>query len=464
MITALAGQGKAFVKQRLGPFVAGRQPSRVDLPPAWWGLAVGSNGTLHSDGVDLAELARREGTPLHVVRGDRLDQAARAAVEVADDADVFASYKTNPVPGVLARLHQHGIGAEVVSPYELWLAQRLGVPGFRLIYNGPSKSSASISEAIRSDAYLVNANSASDAARIAALAAEQQRVVHLGVRVSLPVTWGGQFGIGDIDTAAAVVRGAQDDPWVDMRGLHVHRGITIRDAATMTMYVEAVLAFAAELRARTGWSPAVLDLGGSLACPTSAGVPHRQMRLNRAFGADLLPPDPDDCLRIADAARLAADLVRSDAAAAGVAVPRVVLEPGRALTGDTQFMLACVLDVKDDSELAHAVLDVGMNTAEPVTSEYHQLFPVTSAGERATTPYRLTGPTCTPADVLYQHWRLPQLAPGDVVAIMDTGAYFVPYSNSFSFPRPGIVMQDGATYSVIRRRETFDDIVALDDF
>ena len=80
---------------------------------------------------------------------------------------MFSSYKTNPVPGVLARLHGHGVGAEVISPYELWLAMRLGVPGERIIYNGPAKSPASIRAAIRHGALLVNANSVSEARLIA---------------------------------------------------------------------------------------------------------------------------------------------------------------------------------------------------------------------------------------------------------------------------------------------------------
>jgi diaminopimelate decarboxylase len=81
---------------------------------------------------------------------------------------------------------------------------------------------------------------------------------------------------------------------------------------------------------------------------------------------------------------------------------------------------------------------------------------VTSPGLPATTAYRLAGPICTPADVLYQHWRLPPLAPGHVLAIMDAGAYFVPFSTTFSFPKPAIVLQDGTDVTVLRWRETYD--------
>jgi diaminopimelate decarboxylase len=133
------------------------------------------------------------------------------------------------------------------------------------------------------------------------------------------------------------------------------------------------------------------------------------------------------------------------------------------LTSDTQLLLTSVLDVKVDGALAHAVLDAGINVAEPVRNEFHQLFSASAPSAPPTTPYRLVGPICTPADVLYNNWRLPMLEPGHVLAIMDTGAYFVPFSTAFSFPRPAIVMQDGAKVVTCRRHESFDDLLALDE-
>src|SRR4029079_2610766 len=148
----------------------------------------------------------------------------------------------------------------------------------------PAKSPASIRTAVRHGALLINANSVSEARLIAAIAAEEQRVVNLGLRITVPGAWIAQFGVPDLGAAADAVRTALDDPWVALRGLHVHRGLPIRSAATMSAYVGAVLERAAELRARTGWSPAILDLGGSLACPTSSSLSTRQHRLNRALG------------------------------------------------------------------------------------------------------------------------------------------------------------------------------------
>jgi diaminopimelate decarboxylase len=253
------------------------------------------------------------------------------------------------------------------------------------------------------------------------------------------------------------------DPHIELRGLHFHRGLTIRDAATMERYVRSILEFCDELRAVTGWHPAVLDFGGSLASPTVSGIPPRQYRLNRALGCDLLPPDPADCLSVAGASTIASAAVDEHFAARGLPPPKAILEPGRSLTGNTQLLLTTVVDVKDDGELVHAVLDAGINIAEPVRSEYHQLFSVSTPALPATTSYRLVGPICTPADVLYHNWRLPPLEPGHVLAVMDSGAYFVPFSTTFSFPKPAIVLLDGSDVVPLRRREEYEDIVAFDD-
>ena len=433
------------------------------MPLTQWDLRVGPAGTLWSGAADLVALVRTYGSPLHVVRAEELDRAVSEATACAPAVDVFYSYKTNPVPAVLRRLHERGLGAEVISPYELWLAFELGVPGERIVYNGPGKSPDSVRSAIEREVHLVTANSVGDASMIAGVARSMRRRVRLGLRVSFVGTWGGQFGVAaasgrDIE----VVRAALDDAFVDLRGLHVHRGLSMRDAGAFDDHVRAVLGHCDRLRAATGWHPAVIDLGGSLGCPTVAPIPRREFRLNRALGTDLLPPDAAACITVGAAAAHAEALVHDHARRHGLAPPGIILEPGRAVTSSSQFLLTTVLDVKDDVEPAHAILDAGINVAEPMRGEYHQLFSVTAPMSPAVRPYRLAGPICTPADVLCNSWRLPELEPGHVLAIMDTGAYFVPFATSFSFPQPAIVMQDGDAVTVVRRAEVFGDLVARD--
>ena len=191
----------------------------------------------------------------------------------------------------------------------------------------------------------------------------------------------------------------------------------------------------------------------------AAAIEHR---FNRAYGTDLSRRDPRPAYGSTRPRPERSIWSSEHFTAAGLEPPRLVQEPGRSLTGDTQLLLTSVVDVKLDSKPPHAVLDAGINIAEPVPNEYHQLFSVSAPTAPAARSYRLAGPICTPADVLYNHWRLPELDVGHVLAIMDSGAYFVPFSTTFSFPTAAVVMQDGSDVGSACRRESFDDIVALD--
>jgi len=454
------------LKARLGASIAARQPRRQDLPYSCWDLTVNGETHLSLGGLDLEMVARQWGSPLHVVDLGRLDAMATDAMAPSRSgagADVYYSYKTNPVPGVLQRLHGHGVGAEVISEYELWLALRLGVAPERIIYNGPAKSETSLRVAIRRGVRVVNANSAAEVQRIIRIATDEGVVANVGIRVALASTWAGQFGIAaGSPQLDETVRAALGAPQVRLVGLHAHRGGTIRVEAEWRDHVDAVLAAADALRATTGWWPELVDVGGSLACPTSAAIPTRQFRLNRAFGSDLLPPEPADAISVARACEIASAVVRAHAAARRLPTPDVCVEPGRALTGASQFLLTTVVDVKDDTAPAHAILDAGSNLADPLPHDYHQLFSVSQPEVAPACNYRLAGPICTPADVIYNNWRLPRLEPGHVLAIMDAGAYFVPFSTSFSFPQPAIVGIDDERVILLRRRESFEDLVARD--
>jgi diaminopimelate decarboxylase len=170
-------------------------------------------------------------------------------------------------------------------------------------------------------------------------------------------------------------------------------------------------------------------------------------------------------LSIDDYVRCVVERVEAHAAASARPAPRIFLEPGRAMTGNAQMLLCRVVAVRepDETGITGAVLDAGIHIAEPLTSEFHQLFPLAPPAPGAPRRlYRLSGPSCMLSDQLYLAWRLPELAPGDGLAIMDTGAYFVAFSAPFFSPRPGIVMLDEGREEVLRKAETFEDLVALD--
>ncbi len=160
---------KQSIKGTLRPFVQRYPEPAEPLDPSRWGLAPSRNG-LKLSGVDLHGLLGQWGSPLHVVDASRLRANAESFLAIPHGAHSAARsstrHKSNPVPGVLSYLHELGVGAEVISEYEPWLARRLDVPSDRIVYNGPAKSDASLRQAIESDILLLNFNHREEIARV----------------------------------------------------------------------------------------------------------------------------------------------------------------------------------------------------------------------------------------------------------------------------------------------------------
>jgi diaminopimelate decarboxylase len=464
----ILGTAKRRVKDTLRPVLQrAMAPSRTAIPASHWGLEHRPGQGLCLEGVPLKELTARWGSPLHVVHLAALGRNVERFLAVppgrAGGAEVYYSYKTNPIPGVLSFMHERGVGAEVISAYELWLALKLGVAPERIVYNGPAKSEASVREAISRGIQLLAANHAEELAVFSRLAAEVGRRPRVAVRVSTDSGWSAQFGTPIAGGAALrAYQQARDSKHLDVVGLHAHRGATLRTEGELTGFVESVLAFTDTLHQELGLDLEVLDLGGSLCTPTTEHIAERDWRLNLTFFRDVPAPDPAASLSIERYVALVVEMVESHYARRGRPRPRIFLEPGRAMTGDTQLLLANVHALKQGEDRTWAVMDAGVNHAECVRNEYHQLFHVERPDAEASRVYTVVGPICTPGDTLYYAKRLPELSVGDTLAIMDAGAYFVPFATSFSFPQPAIIALDGGKERLLRRAETFDDLVTFD--
>ncbi len=442
---------------------------RKDLPLSTWRLSRGASGALSLGAVSLGGLLARRGSPLHVVDADALAHNAARFTACPPGAkrgcEIFFSYKTNPVPGVLRLMHSMGLGAEVVSAYELWLALRLGVDPKAIVYNGPAKSEESILSALNHGVGLINVNSRTEIAQLALLARKLGTTPNVGIRVVVPGGMGGQLG-ERIDTGAALRAFGEALQQQDLRvvALHSHFNGAIASSSQVDAFVSALLSFADELHARFGLSVQILDVGGNLACPTVSPLRSSARRLAVSFGCEPRPRAPESVLSIDDYVARVVHRVESHFSRGDRPIPRIFVEPGRAMTSNAQMLLCSVVNVRDPDEtgIHWAVLDAGIHLAEPLANEWHQLFAICPRSPSAPRLYRLTGPSCMLSDQLYAAWKLPELLPGDGLAIMDAGAYFVSFSAPFSFPRPAVVMLDGARERLLRRAEKFDDLVALD--
>ncbi len=448
------------------------------MDPTRWQLER-TGGHLHMEGHDLCALADRHGTPLHVASARtlrlRCDQLTRALAGYGAKVRIHFSYKTNRVASILRVLHARGLGAEVVDGYELWLADRLGVSPEDVVFNGPNKSADELRAALEQDVGLLVIDGLEELGRVERLAAELGTRARVGLRICPDVVPKGvntssmtgsrrnQFGLdlqaGEADEA---IRRAVASPRLRLRGLMAHIGSGIHDLGAYERTVGKLLDL--QLAAdRAGATPDLLDVGGGLGTRQSREFTTVEMlaylgtgRLPRAPR----PARPDLFARYGD---VVASAVTSGCRSRGLALPTLVLEPGRALVSDAQVLLLRVGTVRERPGVGtFALCDGGAMTVSMMfLSEYHAVLLANRAAPRAGRT-SVFGRLPSPMDVVYRNMPLPALEPGDLLAVMDAGAYFTSTATSFGGPRPGVVLVDGERVEVARRRETFEDLARLE--
>ena len=405
-------------------------------------------GELALGGVRGSELAERFGTPLVAYCEDTLRSRARALREaVGEGGRVAFGTKAFPNVALLRLLASEGVGADVATSGELAFALAAGLTGDELLVHGNNKDAELLREAAVVDATVIL--DAPDEAGLAA-AAGVRRVL---VRVTLGV---------DADTHEAIVTGHRGSKFglppeqaltatadalergLDVLGLHVHVGSQLPDFTAQAETIERLASFAATAHKELGWPARVADLGGGF------GIRHH--------------PDDD----VPDAALLAASAAataRTAFAAAGLPEPAVWLEPGRSLVGRAGVTLYRVGAVKRLPERTWVAIDGGMSD-NPRPQLYDARYTALSAlrvDEEADEDVSVAGMHCESGDVLIDDVRLPAPRRGDLLAVPATGAYTLAMSSNYNgVPRPAAVLARDGEARLIRRRETVDDLLALE--
>ena len=444
------------------------------MDPTLWNLTREA-GRLHMEGVDLSALAAERGTPLYVGSAATL----RARCQELRDAfrgypaqvDLHFSYKTNRVAGVLRVLHGEGLGAEVVDGYELWLARRLGVDPTAIVFNGPNKSDEELEAAVDAGIGLLVVDGLDELDRLGAVAARRERDVDIALRICPDVVPRGmnassvtgsrknQFGLdaeaGEVDEAIAR---AVRTPRLALRGVHAHIGSGIHDLRAFRRAADRVLRVQAAAAA-AGAPVDRVDLGGGLGTRLSREFTSIEMLAYLGLGR--LPrlgrPGPADLFAAYGAA--VTEAVVDGARTLGLPVPRLLLEPGRAVVSDSQVLLLTVGAVRERPGVGRFALTDGgaMTVSMMFLSERHA---VTLANREAPDDgvTSVFGRLPSPMDVVYRNLPSPALRVGDVLAVMDAGAYFNSTATNFGGPRPPVALVDGGAARLARRRETFEDL------
>ena len=438
----------------------------TDLHPAVWpaGARRTDEGVLELGGVDVRDLAAEFGTPAYVL--DEADFRARCrawrdAFAGADDEHgglVYYAAKAFLCTSVARWVAEEGLSLDVCTGGELAVALRAGFPPERLLFHGNNKSVAELERAVAAGVGRIVVDSIHELDRVTAVAGD----AGVRQRVYLRVTPGieahtheyistgqedSKFGFGlDSGAAAAAVGRVLDTPSLELVGLHCHIGSHIFDDKGFAEAAHRMVGLLAQVRDAHGVELPELDLGG---------------------GQGIAYTPADDPMPVEQHAAELRDVVVRECAAAGLALPRLVVEPGRAIAGPTTVTLYEVGTVKDLPGVRTWVSVDGGMSDNIRTALYDADYSAVLAGRAPSAEARtvtVCGKHCESGDVVVRDVDLPvDLAPGDLLAVPASGAYHRSMASNYNHVgRPPVVAVLDGRARVVVRRETEDDLLRLD--
>jgi diaminopimelate decarboxylase len=367
------------------------------------------------------------------------------------------------------------MGCEVMTPYELELALRLGCPPARIIVNGPAKTMAFLMACVRAGVRLIIADSIEELRDLEETAAACGTTVEVLFRVNPDVVPKGMnrgtatgsrkgcaFGLdlvgGELPVAFRLLGSL---PHIRFAGVQMHIGTGIRKACEYRRALRRlgkIRAAADEHGARIR----VVDVGGGFGSPTAREFGTMEFlvfqAMDRLPGRDEAPLADTIPEFIGEIARSVRDIFGDEDP------PELLYEPGRCIASGNQFLLLTALHTKERPGAGRwIVLDGGLSTVTlPTYYEHHDVILCNDLRRPLEQRATLIGPACFAGDVIYKNKMMPRVHRGDVLALMDAGAYFTALESSFGFPRPAIVAVSGAECRLVRTRETFEEMTGRD--
>jgi diaminopimelate decarboxylase len=409
------------------------------------------NGALHAEDVALATIAEAVGTPFYCYSSAAIEQHFHAFRDpfAGQDAHVFYAMKANSNQAVLTTLAGLGAGMDVVSEGELRRARAAGVPGERIIFSGVGKTLGEMNLGLEENIFCFNVESEPELEALSRAAISRGAVAPIAIRVNpdvdarthAKIATGkseNKFGV-PISRARDVYGYARSLPGLSVRGVDMHIGSQITDLQPFDDAFALLADFVRALRA-DGHHIEHVDLGGGL------GIPYRT--------DNDPPPFPEEYARIVARHTAALDC-------------KVMLEPGRIIVGNAGVLVASVLYLKKGENKRFVIVDAAMNDLVRPTlyDAHHDILPVKAPEPRVgrLTRSDVVGPVCESGDYLALDRDLPEVAAGDLIAVMSAGAYGAvqagTYNTRLLIPE---VLVKGSEYAVIRARPSYEELIGLD--
>jgi diaminopimelate decarboxylase len=398
----------------------------------------------------MESLARQFGTPLYVYSADQVVERLRMFQEALAGRDHLVCYavKANSALAILKLLADRGAGFDIVSGGELERVLAAAPEAVdRVVFSGVGKTAAEIDQALVAGILEFNVESEAELELLASRAQKLKRKTRFALRVNPdvfaethPYISTGlrehKFGI-DIRRALGIYRNKAGNRWLEPHGVSVHIGSQIRSADPFGAALERLNKLVRQLR-REGVELKTVDAGGGLGIDYHGGT----------FDA--------------------AAHVRAYAAALGAALEgfqgRLLIEPGRFLVAQAGALVARVLQVKRNGRKTFVITDAAMNDLirPALYQAYHEIVPVRRRPGRARA-VDVVGPVCETGDFFARDRKLAPVEPGDLLALLDAGAYGMAQSSNYNTrPRAAEVLVEGAKARLIRRRETVADLLAVE--
>lgn len=420
--------------------------------------AIGYQGSdLYCESVPLTHIAETFGTPTYVYSQRKLRANAQtflaAAQGLGQDCLICYAVKANGNLSLLRILAALSLGADIVSGGELYLALRAGFEPQRIVFSGVGKTRREIEEAITAGILALHVESEEEQRLISRVARTLGTVASIAVRVNPDIEVdthahvatgqkGHKFGVAP-EMALTMMRAAHDDPWLHPVGLSAHLGSQITAIQPYVRVAEKLGAMADDL-GRSGLQLDYLDIGGGLA------IDYDSTTLD---------------------SRASGHSVTEWLATASLPVSRrglrLLVEPGRSIVGSAGLLLTSTLYTKNQASQGVIITDAGMTDLlrPALYGAQHPILAVTRGPKSArNVKVDVAGPVCESTDYFARDLELPDLAPGDLLAILQAGAYgFVMSSNYNGRPRPAEVLVDGEQIQCIRQRESYATLLGSAD-
>ena len=407
------------------------------------------DGKARLNGCFIEQLAKECGTPFFVYDADVLvrqfERLRRALPEVID---IYYSIKANPHPKVISVFVERGAGCEIASGGEYVLARRAGVPPRRIVFAGPGKGRDELEYVVSHGVREIHVESFEEIELLEQLADRLDTVINVSIRVNPSAALGGGLLMGGQPTAFGfeeeslvdVAKALSSHTRLKLRGLHVYTGTQILDAEALLRHWRHAITVGKRLADFTGEPLSTVDLGGGL------GVPYFSHETELDLGV------------LATGARAIIEEAYADPRLASA---QFIVEPGRFLAGPAGIYVAGVRSVKTCRGAIFVVLDGGMNHHLAASGNLGQVvrrdYPIVNLSrtdKESEASVVVVGPLCTPIDTLGRKVGLPLPQPGDLLGIMQSGAYGLTASPVvfLSHPSPAEILVKKGSHEVITPR------------